>query len=114
MMPSDTRPHEFSAPALSVVSTVGWWDGRAESAGSARARIALVIAATDEDGLDGVLRMSEPTIPPMVRAPFANLFPDIVVAHTPSLWTSGYAGFRVAGFWNAEWQWAPAASYYAV
>lgn len=123
----------FRGPGLGVLSTVGWWDGRGATAAPAiertapgpplhrpahqaaqpRARLALLVAATDAAGLDGLLRLAEPTIPPMVRAPFANLFPDVVVADAAAVRRVGVAGLRAVGTWDAEWAWSTEASYIA-
>ena len=101
----------FSERGLGVVSTAGWWDARA--AVGSRARLALVLAATDADGLWGLLRLAEPTIPPMTRAPFSNLFPDVAVASAERLRRGGADGLVLAGFYDAAWQLAPEASYVA-
>jgi hypothetical protein len=108
---SPRRRVTFSERGLGVVSTAGWWDARA--AVGSRARLALVLAATDADGLWGLLRLAEPTIPPMTRAPFSNLFPDVAVASAERLRRGGADGLVLAGFYDAAWELAPEASYVA-
>ena len=44
-----------------------------------------------------------PTIPPMVRAPYENYFPDFVIASQRIL-AEGYGGYVGAGFWDATWE----------
>jgi hypothetical protein len=96
---------------LGVVSTAGWWDARAPP--GSRARLALVLAATDADGVWGLLRLAEPAIPPMVRAPYSNLYPDFVVAAAEQLRRRGLDGVLAAGFYDAMWRLAPEAAYFA-
>jgi len=54
-------------------------------------------------GLETLVRASTPTIPPMVRAPFTNLFPDFVVfgENVDSL---GWGGVDAAGMFDSNWR----------
>lgn len=113
----------FTDSGLGGLFTVPWLDTRsyddvdcgtastlAASGPCSRARLALVISAVDSDGLQIVMRLAVPTIPPMVRAPFTNLFPDVVVASNRIL-REGHAGLVAAGYWDADWSWDAEASF---
>ena len=50
------------------------------SQAGAPTRLALLLAGTDAAGEATVVSFAAPTIPPMVRQPFSNTFPDFVVA----------------------------------
>jgi hypothetical protein len=95
---------------------VGW--GRTEgplfspldTSSAIRARLALLIAPTSThpgdlallQQLHLVVRAATSTIPPMVRAPFSNLFPDFVVLGEGVL-KKGWGGVEAAGFFNSTW-----------
>ena len=59
-------------------------------------RTALVLAGSDLEGLDAVVDLANPTIPPMVRSPFSNTLPDYVVS-SPALRARGAGGILMAG-----------------
>ncbi|KAK3276441.1 hypothetical protein CYMTET_15481 [Cymbomonas tetramitiformis] len=69
-------------------------------------RLALVIAGTDIRGLRDAVWLATPTIPPMARQPFTNLFPDFVVTG-PEIAGHGIGGFRAAGYWGDHWEYRP-------
>jgi len=116
----------FSANATALLATVGWLDARqtcaaggstgalfgAMDALASPARLALVIAATDAEGLFVALRFAAPVIPPMVRAPFSNLVPDVMVLGGKVL-KEGYGGVLLAGYWTSEWRLDEEASWVA-
>jgi hypothetical protein len=118
----------FSANATALLAAVGWADERARCRGSGSgsvgelfgatdaraspARLALVVAGTDADGLFAALRFAAPVIPPMVRAPFSNLFPDAIVLG-PRVLRDGYGGVLLAGYFDARWQLDEVASWAA-
>lgn len=103
-LPFNRRPsRSFDRPGLGLASTVGWWDTSRNTNGAPRARLALLLAATDAAGWASLMRLAEPTIPPMVRSPFSNLFPDFVVADAQRLSRRGADGLIAAGFYDATW-----------
>ena len=73
-------------------------------------RLALLLSATDVDGLRNVMSLATPTIPPMVRQPFSNTLPDVVVVDG-RLRAEGAGGFLLAGYWNNDWSFASHVSY---
>lgn len=66
-------------------------------------RLALVLTGTDIAGYKSLLRLSEPTIPPMVRSPYTNLFPDMMMVQYEKLVREGYAGIVMTGMYGPEW-----------
>lgn len=122
----------FSANATALLAAVGWADERVRCRGSGSgsgsgsvgelfgatdaraspARLALVVAGTDADGLFAALRFAAPVIPPMVRGPFSNLFPD-VLALGPRVLRDGYGGVLLAGYFDARWELDEVASWAA-
>ena len=68
------------------------------------------MAATDAQGLFAALRFAAPVIPPMVRAPFSNLFPDVVVLGERAL-GHGFGGVLLAGYFDAAWRLDEVASF---
>lgn len=46
--------------------------------------------------------LAQPTIPPMVRAPYTNQMPDVVVTG-PHMAHHGLGGVWAAGYWDNEW-----------
>ena len=91
----------------SVGELFGATDARASPA-----RLALVVAGTDADGLFAALRFAAPVIPPMVRSPFSNLFPDVLVLG-PRVLRDGYGGVLLAGYFDARWELDEVASWAA-
>ena len=120
----------FAANGTALLAAVGWADARASCAGAGAggsiagagtgagagagalfgaidalaspARLALLVAGTDADGLFAALRFAAPVIPPMVRAPYSNLFPDVMVLG-PRVLREGYGGVLLAGYFDARW-----------
>jgi len=77
----------FSGPGLGLVSTFPMeksqrFDREAGEGGS----LGLLVAGTDAHGLRDALAMGQPTIPPMVRAPYTNMQPDFVVTGPDFAW----------------------------
>lgn len=60
----------------------------------------LLICGTDPSGLRAAVELGQPTIPPMMRAPFTNQIPDFLVVHARELKTKGAGGILQAGFWE--------------
>lgn len=71
-------PSNFTNPSTAVLFTHPIFLNPRQS----RASLALILAATDDTGMRNLFSLAAPTIPPMVRAPFANLIPDFIVAGT--------------------------------
>ena len=67
-------------------------------------------AGTDADGLFAALRFAAPVIPPMVRAPYSNLFPDVLVLG-PRVLREGYGGVLLAGYFGSRWELDEVASF---
>ncbi|CAD7943000.1 unnamed protein product [Amoebophrya sp. A120] len=63
-------------------------------------RKVLLICGTDAEGLRAATRLGQPTIPPMMRAPFTNQVPDYIVVDAHELRAKGAGGILLAGFWN--------------
>jgi hypothetical protein len=64
---------------------------------------ALVLAATDSDGMADVMALATPTVPPMTRTPFANTVPDVVVTGPDSTW-QGWGGMLAAAHLDHRWR----------
>ena len=56
------------------------------------------------------LTQGQPTIPPMVRAPYTNMQPDFVVTGPDFAW-KGVGGILAAGYWGNLWQFDPSTAY---
>jgi len=99
----------FQGPSVGVIFTFPLRKGL--SVGDARAgALGLVIVGADEDGLRDVLSLGQPTIPPMVRPPYANMQPDFVVTG-PELTWKGIGGVLASGYWGNSWEFLPESSY---
>jgi hypothetical protein len=70
----------------------------------------MVVAGTDAAGLRDALALGQPTIPPMVRAPYTNMHPDVLVTGPDFAW-KGIGGVLAAGRWGPAWTLAPEASF---
>ncbi len=66
-------------------------------------RLGLLVAATSHAAFDALVELSQPTIPPMVRAPLTNIVPDFLVAG-PALRHRGLGGVLAAGFYDHAWR----------
>ena len=55
-------------------------------------------------------KLAWPTVPPMVRAPFANYIPDYMVIDG-NIWAEGFGSVTAAGFWNTAWEFDATQSY---
>ena len=89
----------FTDSGYGVLYTSPLWVGNATNGRNA---LVMIIAATDTSGLRNILRLAEPTIPPMMRAPFANQVPDYVVVG-PGTKSKGVGGIISAGYWDNQW-----------
>ena len=74
------------------------------------ARLVLIVAGTDAEGLMLAARLAQPTIPPMTRAPFTNQVPDFVVVGRDA-WAQGPGGVLAAGFWGNQWEYMEESAY---
>jgi hypothetical protein len=59
------------------------------------------------------LKLAEPTIPPMMRAPYTNQVPDYLVVDDKLHKFGLGGGVRQAGFWTWNWRVDLASSYVA-
>lgn len=88
-----------------------------ESAESEEWLLALILHGTDDRGLAAVLKLAEPTIPPMMRAPFQNHVPDFVVVEGRrghnNVFAHGMGGVVAAGMQSNDWAAAAAENSFA-
>mmetsp|Transcript_4733 Transcript_4733/g.7681 ORF Transcript_4733/g.7681 Transcript_4733/m.7681 type:complete len:200 (+) Transcript_4733:314-913(+) len=96
---------KFLGPGIGVLLFIADWDETHHTS-----MLNLVIAGTDSKGLRHIMKLAQPTIPPMMRAPFANQVPDYVVVDG-SVLSSGAGGILAAGFWANDWSVASEVSY---
>ncbi|XP_038066251.1 uncharacterized secreted protein ARB_06907-like [Patiria miniata] len=65
-------------------------------------RLALVLMGNSLQGIEDVVHLASPTIPPMTRSPFSNLIPDFVLTG-PGFGSKGPGGYLCTGFWGNHW-----------
>lgn len=75
--------------------------GRDECSESAMA--VCVHATTAQDFLH-LSRLAWPVVPPMVRSPFAEQIPEVLILKSADIWSHGWGAVRMAGYWNSTWQ----------
>ncbi|KAJ1494144.1 hypothetical protein T484DRAFT_1878323 [Baffinella frigidus] len=100
----------FGGPGVGLTFTFPLNDAPANATGNVGGAIGMVVMGTDAAGLRDALSLGQPTIPPMVRAPYTNMQPDFVVTGPDFAW-KGVGGILAAGFWGNEWEFAREASY---
>jgi hypothetical protein len=66
--------------------------------------LCLIMSANSATSWRALARLAQPTIPPMVRAPFTNTFPDFFVVDADALESRGLGGILMAGFWDNHWK----------
>eukprot|EP00051_Salpingoeca_urceolata_P014544 m.185404 g.185404 ORF g.185404 m.185404 type:complete len:998 (+) comp18116_c0_seq7:2010-5003(+) len=71
--------------------------------------LAAIITGNSAEGMEDVVSMAIPTVPPMARSPFSNMIPDFVVTG-PQTRAKGPGGWLCAGFWGNTWQFEQAAA----
>ncbi|CAH1263723.1 Hypp2753 [Branchiostoma lanceolatum] len=64
--------------------------------------LSLVLMGNSLSGVEDVVQLGRPTIPPMTRSPFSNLVPDFILTG-PDFQRSGPGGYLCAGFWGNQW-----------
>ncbi|XP_078000966.1 uncharacterized protein LOC144453526 [Glandiceps talaboti] len=64
--------------------------------------LALVLMGNSIHGIEDVVRLATPTIPPMTRSPFSNLVPDYVITGA-EFKGKGPGGYLCTGFWGNQW-----------
>lgn len=74
-------------------------------------QLAMVLDANDAHGVALLRLLGSPTVPPMARAPFTNLFPDWLVARYDDVVARGQGGYSAAGWFDGAWRVAREASY---
>ena len=77
---------------------------------SSHAALAVCLSSNSVEGYTHALRLAWPTVPPMVRAPFANYMPDYVV-FDESIWLEGFGGVAMAGYWDTWWKYDAAQAF---
>jgi hypothetical protein len=75
-----------------------------------KSRLGALILANRHTGFLSLTRLVSPTIPPMVRSPFANYQPDYMVINE-KIWESGFGSVQMAGFWDSYWNFSRDVSY---
>jgi dienelactone hydrolase len=86
------------------------WTGLGDDGETGQNKLVMFLAGTDSIGLSNILQFAEPTIPPMMRAPFTNQVPDYIVVG-PRTKAFGAGGIVAAGFWGNKWEIQPESSY---
>ncbi|XP_032222386.1 uncharacterized secreted protein ARB_06907 isoform X1 [Nematostella vectensis] len=66
-------------------------------------RLALILTGNSLEGLEDIIHLATPTIPPMTRSPFSNLVPDYVITG-PRFGARGPGGYLCTGFWGNSWE----------
>ena len=101
----------FAGAGIGLVTTFPMRSGLDFSRSSPRGgSLGLLVAGTDASGLRDALTQGQPTIPPMVRAPYTNMQPDFVVTGPDFAW-KGVGGILAAGYWGNLWQFDPSTAY---
>eukprot|EP01041_Mallomonas_annulata_P000874 gene874-1699_t len=72
--------------------------------------LAVCIHAVSIEGYLHMTRLAWPTVPPMVRAPFANYIPDYMVI-SGDIWSKGLGGTLLAGYWSPTWEYSSVDAY---
>ena len=70
----------------------------------------ICIHASSSAGYLHISRLAWSVVPPMVRSPFANYFPDFLVVNS-NIWSRGFDGVESAGYWNNQWAYDPYLTY---
>ncbi|XP_060576275.1 uncharacterized protein LOC132733629 [Ruditapes philippinarum] len=65
--------------------------------------LALILFGLDREGMEDVVTLAAPTIPPMTRSPFSNLVPDYVITG-PDFGPKGPGGYLCTGFYGNQWE----------
>ena len=101
----------FSGPGIGLVTIFPMRRGLHLNVSAGQGgQLGLLVAGTDAQGLRDALTMGQPTIPPMVRAPYTNMQPDFVVTGPDFAW-KGVGGILAAGYWGNTWKFEPSSSY---
>jgi hypothetical protein len=96
-----------SKPSFSNLSS---YDRLTRNVHEGYGRLGVMITANTAEGYLHMSRLSWPTVPPMVRAPFANLVPDFMVINE-QIWANGLGAVQLAGFWDKNWRFSEDSSY---
>jgi hypothetical protein len=65
-------------------------------------RLGLCIHVNSPLATHQISRLAWPVIPPMVRTPFANYIPDVIVVDF-GVWSKGFGAVLFMGIWNSTW-----------
>ena len=105
------RDHVFNASDESIIFTMPISRRQSRQPSSSQSSLSPVLAAAmggciHANSAEGYLHMSRlawPVVPPMVRAPFANYIPDLMVIDG-DIWALGLGAVKAAGFWDTDWR----------
>ena len=99
------RDHVFNASDESIIFTmpISRWQSPPSPSSSFVAAMGGCIHANSAEGYLHMSRLAWPVVPPMVRAPFANYIPDLMVIDS-DIWALGLGAVKAAGFWDTEWK----------
>lgn len=100
-------PCTFRGADIGLIFLAPAWD-----VAKGEARLRLVVAGLGPAGLRHAMALAQPTIPPMMRAPFSNQIPDFMVVDRNVL-ARGAGGILAAGSWGEDWGWMPEASWWS-
>ena len=103
----EVGPSRFEGKDIGIVFLAPHWDEEQKSA-----RLRFVVAGLGNEGMRNAMALAEPTIPPMMRAPFANQVPDWIVVGR-EVKGKGPGGILAAGFFSPDWDVDPQTSYAA-
>lgn len=67
-------------------------------------QIVTVIGSFDDNGFGNVMRLTHPTIPPMLRAPLTNLHNLDFVVVSNEVKTKGPGGIIATGYFDNFWK----------
>jgi len=92
-----------SQPVTSSSSTSSSTSSQPSPSSTMVAAMGGCIHANSAEGYLHMSRLAWPVVPPMVRAPFANYIPDLMVIDG-DIWALGLGAVKAAGFWDTEWK----------
>eukprot|EP00605_Chrysophyceae_sp_TOSAG23-4_P000665 GSChrysophyteH1.ASY1.ANO1.747.1 assembled CDS len=98
-------PHRFDLRSHAAIFAFPYISAPEQQPG-----LAVCIVSESARGYSDMSKLAWPTVPPMVRAPFANYIPDYMVIDG-NIWAEGFGSVTAAGFWNTAWEFDATQSY---